>query len=197
MDPRFRLRTALGVSASEMNGGSYRSGHVPPMVSLVSVPRLPTLMPRPHAFTGGMPVGQAMRDMSWRQLDAGPGRRRFGGYGQETRYKSDKVPAPGLEPGRPSFKGWWAANYPTPDRYRSALRNLTVSAVPRYRPGSGGGIGRLLGAHRSPPAVRSASRRAAMLAAGQSGIEPGTRRSAHGFGLIIYLVNAKQVICWS
>jgi hypothetical protein len=145
MDPRFRLRTALGVSASGMNGGSYRSRHVPPMVSLVSVPRLPTLMPRPHAFTGGMPAGRAVRDVSWRQLDAGPGRRRFGGYGQETRYKSDKVPAPGLEPGRPSFKGWWAANYPTPDCYRSALRNLTVSAVLRYRPGSGGGIGRLLG----------------------------------------------------
>ena len=115
MDPRFRLRTALGVSASGMNGGSYRSRHVPPMVSLVSVPRLPTLMPRPHAFTGGMPAGRAVRDVSWRQLDVGPGRRRFGGYGQETRYKSDKVPAPGLEPGRPSFKGWWAANYPTPD----------------------------------------------------------------------------------
>jgi hypothetical protein len=29
--------------------------------------------------------------------------------------KSNTVPAPGLEPGRPSFKGWWAANYPTPD----------------------------------------------------------------------------------
>ena len=30
--------------------------------------------------------------------------------------KSNIVPAPGLEPGRPSFKGWWAANYPTPER---------------------------------------------------------------------------------
>lgn len=144
--PKFRLRAALGVSVSEMNDGSYRSRHVGPMVSSVSVPRLPTLMPRPHAFTGGRPVGRAVRDVSRRQLDAAPGRHRFGGYGQEARYKSDKVPAPGLEPGRPSFKGWWAANYPTPDCYRSALRNLTVSAVPRYRPGSGGGIGRLLGA---------------------------------------------------
>ena len=112
---------------------------------VVSVPRLPTLKPRRHAFTGGMPAGRAVRDVSWRQHDAAAGRRRFGGYGQEARYKSDKVPAPGLEPGRPSFKGWWAANYPTPDCYRSALRNITVSAVPRYRPRSGGGIGRLLG----------------------------------------------------
>jgi hypothetical protein len=31
--------------------------------------------------------------------------------------KSNIVPAPGLEPGRPSFKGWWAANYPTPDQH--------------------------------------------------------------------------------
>jgi len=42
------------------------------MVSLVSVPRSPTLMPRRHAFTGGMPVGRTVREVSWRQLDAGP-----------------------------------------------------------------------------------------------------------------------------
>jgi hypothetical protein len=50
---------------------------------VVSVPRLPTLKPRRHAFTGGMPAGRAVRDVSWRQHDAGPDRRRFGGYGQE------------------------------------------------------------------------------------------------------------------
>src|ERR1700742_4094779 len=30
--------------------------------------------------------------------------------------KSNIVPAAGLEPALPSFKGWWAANYPTPER---------------------------------------------------------------------------------
>ena len=54
--------------------------------------------------------------------------------------KSNIVPAPGLEPGRPSFKGWWAANYPTPDQH-TLLRITSAGTVnPRYRPGRRRGI---------------------------------------------------------
>src|ERR1700749_724192 len=43
--------------------------------------------------------------------------------------KSNIVPAAGLEPALPSFKGWWAANYPTPERDHMCYLDQSRSPV--------------------------------------------------------------------
>src|ERR1700751_1369138 len=57
--------------------------------------------------------------------------------------KSNIVPAAGLEPAQASFKGWWAANYPTPEFWQSHHANIAAAAAvrTRYRPNRDGGIG--------------------------------------------------------
>lgn len=53
------------------------------------------------------------------------------------------VPAAGLEPAQASFKGWWAANYPTPEFWQSHHAKIAAAAAvrTRYRPNRDGGIG--------------------------------------------------------
>ena len=97
--------------------------------------------------------------------------------------KSNIVPAPGLEPGRPSFKGWWAANYPTPDQHTLLQKFASAATVnPRYRPGCHGGISGSLGIHGSsatrfardvPPCLRLPSLRSC-----GRGLRCGGRRCA-------------------
>ena len=72
--------------------------------------------------------------------------------------KSNLVPAPGLEPGRPSFKGWWAANYPTPDSEHLVLADAAVAATVKSTIPAGPSLRyqRSLGIER--PAFRSCDR---------------------------------------
>ena len=97
------------------------------------------LDPRPCEVRGRLKIASqeesgylASPGQGWARLSRIPACR------QET--ESNVVPAPGLEPGRPSFKGWWAANYPTPEsehlrtgRCHRRDRESTIPAGPLLR----------------------------------------------------------------
>jgi hypothetical protein len=130
----------------------YRSRHVPPgfLVSGVALPlTAPTRLACAHARLrtiwqagrrGRPEAGAALSRVAWLNGQLGDDINHA-----NQMHESNIVPAPGLEPGRPSFKGWWAANYPTPDQ-RTLLRNhKATTANPRYRPGRRRGISGSLG----------------------------------------------------
>ena len=138
------------VSLSETRGRSVslppRLAHVPFRPTLGSVAS--THRTRPHAPDRAVIPGQTdRRGPSECLVRARPGAAKRSFTRTSSRptswTKSNIVPVPGLEPGRPSFKGWWAANYPTPDQHTVCYEIAIAATVnPQYRPGRRGGISR-------------------------------------------------------